>query len=201
MSLLNPGELTNPVALVRAHLAGDAGAFGHLDRLYRRRLMAFASRMVQDADRAEEIVQETFFRVFRHGHRFDPSRDFSTWIFTIAGNLARDELRRRKRRRTVALESLPPGRVDQVMADADEGVGADVRVESEDLVDLVRETAADLPAGQREVFVLREMEGMSYGEIAERLRCDLGTVKSRLNRARRQVAASMREQLAAAVAA
>lgn len=100
----------------------------------------------------------------------------------------------------MALESLPPGRVDQVMADADEGVGADVRVESEDLVDLVRETAAELPTGQREVFVLREMEGMSYGEIAERLRCDLGTVKSRLNRARRQVAASMRQQLSIAAA-
>lgn len=200
MSSPQSRELTDPAALILAHLAGNDEAFGHLDRLYRRRLMAFASRMVQDTDRAEEIVQETFFRVFRHGHRFDPCRDFSTWIFTIAGNLARDELRQRKRRRTVALESLPPGRVDQVMADADDTVGADMRVESEDLVELVRETAADLPTGQREVFVLREMEGMSYGEIAERLRCDLGTVKSRLNRARRQVAASMRAQLAAVAA-
>jgi len=78
--------------LIEAHLNGDQTAFGRLDRMYRGRLLNFISRMVRDRDRAEELVQETFLRVHRHGERYDRTRKFSTWIYTIAGNLARNDL-------------------------------------------------------------------------------------------------------------
>ena len=90
---------------IQAHLEGDDRAFTRLDSLYRPRLLNFVQRMVRDRDRAEELVQETFLRVYRHGHRYDPSRKFSTWIYTIAGNLARNDIRRQRRSPVVRIET------------------------------------------------------------------------------------------------
>ena len=81
--------------VIEAHLAGDPRAFGRIVARYQNRLINFVYRMVGDRDRAEELVQDTFLRVHRHLHRFDRERNFSTWIYTIAANLARNELRRR----------------------------------------------------------------------------------------------------------
>ena len=83
--------------LVAAHLAGDARAFQELVVRYRSRLLNFISRMIGDRERAEDLVQEAFLRVHRHLHRFDESKQFSTWIYTIATNLAKNELRNRRR--------------------------------------------------------------------------------------------------------
>ena len=88
--------------LISAHLLGDSTAFARLDALYRPRLIRFVDRMVRDRARAEDLVQETFLRVYRNGNRYDPARKFSTWIYTIAGNLARNDLRRRRRSPFVA---------------------------------------------------------------------------------------------------
>ena len=83
--------------LIAAHLAGDERAFTRLVTRYQPRLVNFVTRMIQDRERAEDLVQEAFLRVYRHLNRFDPSRKFSTWVYTIASNLARNELRNRKR--------------------------------------------------------------------------------------------------------
>src|SRR5215213_6237207 len=84
--------------LVAAHLAGDARAFQELVARFRGRLLSFVNRMIGDRERSEDLVQEAFVRVYRHLHHFDHSKKFSTWIFVIASNLAKNELRRGARR-------------------------------------------------------------------------------------------------------
>ncbi|HYC33409.1 MAG TPA: sigma-70 family RNA polymerase sigma factor [Gemmatimonadales bacterium] len=177
-------------ALVTAHLAGDGRAFQKLVDHYRPRLLNFVHRIIGDRERAEDLVQEAFIRVYRHLHRFDTSKKFSTWIYTIASNLARNELRNRRRSPLVLYQSLRPhGEEDQRPLQFE-----DARSRPDDMYagrylrELVEMAVATLAPHHREVFVMRELEGRSYEEIAERTRCHLGTVKSRLNRARRAFA-------------
>ena len=102
------GAQTDTNDLIAAHLAGDERAFTRLVTQYQPRLVNFVTRMIQDRDRAEDLAQEAFLRVYRHLHRFDQSRKFSTWVYTIAANLARNELRNRKRSPLVLYQSLEP---------------------------------------------------------------------------------------------
>lgn len=172
--------------LVAAHLAGDAHAFQELVVRYRGRLLNFVNRMIGDRERAEDLVQEAFVRVYRHLHRFDPTKKFSTWIYTIASNLAKNELRNRSRSPLVYYQSLrPPGEEDQrPLQFEDSRTRPDDMYANRHLREMVDATVATLSPHHREVFVMRELEGRSYEEIAELTHCNLGTVKSRLNRAR-----------------
>jgi len=92
--------------LVLEHLAGDAQAFGALVDRYQTRLLNFINRTIGDRERAEDLVQEVFIRVFRHLHRFDQTKKFSTWIYTIASNLAKNELRNRSRNPLVLFQTI-----------------------------------------------------------------------------------------------
>ena len=176
--------------LVAAHLAGDGRAFQELVARYRGRLLNFVSRMIGDRERAEDLVQEAFVRVYRHLHRFDRTKKFSTWIYTIASNLAKNELRNRSRSPLVFYQSLrPPGEEDQrPLQFEDASSRPDRMYANRYLREMVDATVATLSAHHREVFVMRELEGRSYEEIARLTRCNLGTVKSRLNRARQAFA-------------
>ena len=172
--------------LVAAHLAGDARAFQELVVRYRGRLLSFVGRMIGDRERAEDLVQEAFLRVYRHLHRFDPTKKFSTWIYTIASNLAKNELRNRGRSPLVYCESVrAPGEDEpRHLQFEDTSTRPDDMFASRYLREMVDVTVATLSPHHREVFVMRELEGRSYEEIATLTRCHLGTVKSRLNRAR-----------------
>ena len=92
--------------LVTAHLDGRPGAFQHLYDRYRDRLVHFIIRKTGDADRAQDLVQEAFIRVTRHLHRFDTTKKFSTWVYTIASNLSKNELRNRSRSPLVLFQRL-----------------------------------------------------------------------------------------------
>ncbi len=182
--------------LVAAHLEGDEMAFPALVRRYRTRLLAFVHRMIGDAERAEDLVQETFVRVHRHLHRFDPSRKFSTWIYTIASNLAKNELRNRARSPLVFPESSRhPGDESRPFEAEDWQRTPDRLYRDRWLHGLVRETVDQLPEHQRLVFELRELRGKSYEEIAQETGTNLGTVKSRLNRARTAFAEIIKPKL------
>lgn len=173
--------------LIAGHLHGDPRAFGQLVALYQVRLLNFIYRMIGDRERAEDLVQEAFLRVHRHLDRFDPARKFSTWIYTIASNLAKNELRNRSRSPLVLFQYFRQRSQDTEYRplDCEDPRGRpDDRYARRQLQELVDKTVGKLPANHREVFVLRELEGKSYEEIAEIMRCNLGTVKSRLNRAR-----------------
>jgi RNA polymerase sigma-70 factor (ECF subfamily) len=176
--------------LIAAHLAGDARAFQQLVARYRDRLINFVDRKLGDRARSEDLVQEAFLRVYRHLHRFDPTRKFSTWIYTIASNLAKNELRNRSRSPLVYYQSLrPQGDEDQrPLQFEDAGSRPDDMYANRYLREMVDAAVALLSPHHREVFVMRELEGLSYEDIARLTSCNLGTVKSRLNRARRAFA-------------
>src|SRR5690606_10841911 len=92
--------------LVAAFLAGETRAFTELAERYHGRLINFVYRTTGDRERSEDLVQETFIRVYRHLHRFDQSRKFSTWVYTIASNLAKNELRNRSRNPLVLFQTI-----------------------------------------------------------------------------------------------
>ncbi len=176
--------------VVQLFLDGNQRAFNELVRRYDRRLQNFVFGTLGDRERAEDLVQETFVRVYRHLERFDQSRKFSTWIYTIAGNLAKNELRNRSRNPVVLFQSL----IKNWEADFRPLEWEDPRTRPDDLYrrralrEKVHEAVRQLPEHHRVVFVLRELHGKSYHEIAEITGCSLGTVKSRLNRARNNFA-------------
>ncbi|MDX1674704.1 MAG: sigma-70 family RNA polymerase sigma factor [Longimicrobiales bacterium] len=172
--------------LVAAHLDGHPLAFSELYNRYRDRLVHFIRRKTGDPDRAEDLVQEAFVRVTRHLHRFDQSKKFSTWIYTICSNLAKNELRNRSRSPLVLFQKLtthwePDHRPLQF---EDSAMKPDKMYNNRYLEEAVEKTVEKLPEHHQLVFRLRELEGKSYEEIAEITGVNLGTVKSRLHRAR-----------------
>ncbi|NJD10799.1 MAG: sigma-70 family RNA polymerase sigma factor [Gemmatimonadetes bacterium] len=184
-------------ALVAAFLAGDARAFTELVDRYHVRLLNFIYRTIGDRDRAEDLVQETFVRVYKHLHRFDQSKKFSTWAYTIAGNLAKNELRNRSRNPLVLFQTIK-GNWDtdhRPLEWEDNTYRPDDLFRKRHLRALVERAVGQLPEHHRMVFVLRELEGKTYEEIAEITGVNLGTVKSRLNRARNNFAQVIRPLL------
>jgi RNA polymerase sigma-70 factor (ECF subfamily) len=177
-------------ALVTAFLMGESRSFDVLVERYQARLLNFVYRIVGDRERAEDLVQEVFIRVHRHLGRFDRSKKFSTWIYTIASNLGKNELRNRARNPLVLFTSITQGWDDEErpLEFEDPSARPDDQFRKRHVKELVEQSVAKLPKHHREVFVLREIEGRSYEEIAEITRCNLGTVKSRLNRARNSFA-------------
>jgi len=176
--------------VVMRHLAGEPQAFGTLVDRYQTRLLNFVNRTIGDRERAEDLVQEVFIRVFRHLHRFDQTKKFSTWIYTIASNLAKNELRNRSRNPLVLFQTIKKNwEADhRPLQFEDTTARPDDLYRKRFLKDAVDQCVRRLPEHHREVFVLRELEGKSYQEIAEITGCNLGTVKSRLNRARNSFA-------------
>ncbi len=177
--------------VVQAFLDGDARAFTELVMRYQTRLLNFVYRTIGDRERAEDLVQEVFVRVYRHLHRFDQSKKFSTWIYTIASNLAKNELRNRSRNPLVLFQTIKKQWDDdhRPLQFEDTRERPDDLFRKRHLRELVEWTVAQLPEHHRVVFVLRELEGKSYEEISDITGCNLGTVKSRLNRARNNFAA------------
>ncbi len=176
--------------IVHAFLEGDERAFGDLVKRYDNRLVNFVYRTIGDRERAQDLVQETFVRVYRHAARFDQTKKFSTWVYTIASNLAKNELRNRSRNPLVLFQSIKQN------WDADHRPleWEDTHYKPDDLYrkrflrEKVEAAVKELPEHHRIVFVLRELEGKTYEEIADITGCNLGTVKSRLNRARNNFA-------------
>ena len=177
-------------AVVTSFLEGEERAFQELVERYQTRLLNFIYRTIGDREKAEDLVQEVFIRVYRHLHRFDRSKKFSTWIYTIASNLAKNELRNRSRNPLVLFQTIRKNWQDddRPLQFEDTTARPDDLFRKRHLRELVEDSVAKLPAHHREVFVLRELEGKSYEEIAEITECNLGTVKSRLNRARNSFA-------------
>ena len=177
-------------ALVAEYLDGRRHAFHVLAERYQTRLLNFIYRTIGDRDRAEDLVQETFVRVYRHLHRFDPTKKFSTWIYTIASNLAKNELRNRSRNPLVLFQAIKKHwEADhRPLQWEDTSYSPDDLFRKRHLKEQVEKAVAELPEHHRVVFVLREMEGKTYDEISEITGVTLGTVKSRLNRARNKFA-------------
>jgi RNA polymerase sigma-70 factor, ECF subfamily len=183
--------------VVAAFLKGEERAFQVLVERYQTRLLNFIYRTIGDRERGEDLVQEVFIRVYRHLHRFDRAKKFSTWIYTIASNLAKNELRNRSRNPLVFFQAIKKSWQDEErpLQFEDSTTRPDDLYRKRHLRELVEASVDQLPEHHRQVFVLRELEGKSYEEIAEITGCNLGTVKSRLNRARNSFAAIIEPSL------
>ncbi|MCH2662746.1 sigma-70 family RNA polymerase sigma factor [bacterium] len=177
----NPGDLTDMDILSEVS-AGKVDAYGKIVGRYHGRLYNFIYRFVGDRETAEDIVQETFLRAFRKRDEYRAIANFSTWLFTIAGNLAKSELRRRKRWRMISAER--DEETDTGMELPDESARPDKVAESSIADVQIQNAINSLPNNYRQVILLRDVEGMSYQEISEIVDCPVGTVKSRVNRAR-----------------
>jgi RNA polymerase sigma-70 factor (ECF subfamily) len=154
--------------------AGDLVAFNQIVDKYRDRLMNVIFRMVQGTEEAEDIVQETFLRVYQHRDSFDFRHCFSTWLYTIALNLARNELRKRKRFKFFDIFDM-------------QGKEGEIAVEMElpsNLPQALEKALESLPEKYKTAFVLRDIQELPYEEVAQIMNIPLGTVKSRVNRAR-----------------
>ena len=176
-------RLSDEELLSRSLEGRDGVAFDLLVDRYYERIYGYLLRFLKDSDTAEDLLQETFLRVWRKRGDFKHIASFSTWIYTIAGNLARSEWRRRKRWRMVRLD--PPESADEPGYQlADTGSSPAQKTEQRMAVDALLAEVEQLPERYREVIVLRDMQGMSYEEIAGIVQIPVGTVKSRLNRGR-----------------
>jgi RNA polymerase sigma-70 factor (ECF subfamily) len=175
-------------ALLEATRTGDEAAFGELVGRYRNQITNYVYRMTGDYDGAVDLAQETFVRIFRAMDRYQTDYAFSTYIYRIATNLAISELRKRKRRRLVSLTGFFQTREDG--NEPRELDPVDARpLQDAALVDAERRAAvaraiSTLPEKYRAPLVLRDVEGKSYDEIAGILETSVGTVKSRISRAR-----------------
>jgi RNA polymerase sigma-70 factor (ECF subfamily) len=167
---------------------GDKGAFDEIVRRYASKMVNLAYRITGDRELAEDIGQETFLRAYRSAARYKEISKFSTWLHTIAINLCRNELRRRKFR-MYSLEGMAErDEVGKIRVDiADEKSTPDREAERKELGELIKEAVEELPEKFKTPLVLRDMQGLSYEEIGKMLDLPEGTVKSRINRARLRV--------------
>jgi len=163
----------------------DERAFPELVRRYQGRVINLVSRVLNDRECADDLAQEVFVRVFVHRRNYRRGSKFSTWLFTIAANLAKNEIRRRVRRRNwFSLDALQELLKDSASQLADPTEGRESRMEREQLQEAVGRAIATVPEKYRVALVLRDIEGLAYEEIALVLGVPGGTVRSRINRAR-----------------
>jgi RNA polymerase sigma-70 factor, ECF subfamily len=163
----------------------DERAFAELVRRFQGRLTNLVSRLLNDRECADDLAQEVFVRVYMHRRNYRQGSKLSTWVFTIAANLAKNEIRRRVRRRNwFSLDALQEVLRDSAMVLADQGEGQERGLEREQLQEAVGRAIATVPEKYRLALVLRDIEGLAYEEIADVLGIPGGTVRSRINRAR-----------------
>lgn len=180
--------------LIARTLAGQRDAFAALVHRHQQPVFSITCRLTGDREVARELAQETFLRAYRSLSTFDLERPFAPWLYRIATNLGLNWLKRR-RLATVSLEQAAPGwenRFERELADSSPGPEALI-LQAERQARLWQEIAA-LPPEFRAVIELRHVQGLSYEEIARVLSISLGSVKSRLFRARQRLRKRLRDE-------
>ncbi|MCX7683424.1 MAG: sigma-70 family RNA polymerase sigma factor [Anaerolineae bacterium] len=180
-------------ALIAAAQRGSVDAFNELVLKYQQQVYNLAYRIIGDPASAADATQETFIAAYRHLSEFRGG-SFKSYLLRIASNCCYDELRRRKRRPANSFEDLweLEEEANPWLINGDEG--PEEKAERQELAHLIQRGIGTLPYDQRVILVLSDVEGMSYQEIAEIVNIPLGTVKSRLARARGKLRDFLREQ-------
>ncbi|MCL5019352.1 MAG: sigma-70 family RNA polymerase sigma factor [Patescibacteria group bacterium] len=168
--------------LITRFQRGDMYAFDLIVKRYKDQLLNFAYRFLGDMEDSEDIVQETFLRVFRKKKAYKNIAKFSTWIYTITGNLAKTELRRRKRKKLFSISGIGYEEKDFEIPDIKHG--PDEEAESVVKDEIIQKAIDSLSSKFKEVIILRDIQELSYEEISKIAKIPLGTVKSRVNRGR-----------------
>ena len=170
---------------VEACRKGDREAFGRLIEKYRERIINVAYSVLRDRDEAMDVSQEAFLRVHQRLGGFRGKSSFYTWLYRLTVNLAIDRQRKRKRRPAESLESIQErAREDQDSIFPDRKPGPREIASDMELAERINQAIDRLPPKHRKVILLREVQGLSYQEVADIVGCSLGTVMSRLHYAR-----------------
>ena len=170
--------------LVQRAKAGDQDAFAQLVRDNEKRVYNLALRMVGDPDDALDLSQEAFLNAWKGLGGFKGDSAFSTWVYRLASNVCLDFLRAKKRRQELVDPAHSLDDQDASTPPVDEGLRPDEQLERKERSASLHRALGDLPDHHRQILVMRELSGLSYQEISQVLKLDLGTVKSRLTRAR-----------------
>ena len=174
--------------LIERCLKGDQVAWDQIVRMHWRKVFNLAYKFVGRHDEAEDLTQDIFLKIFKALHTFDRRANFQTWLISISRNLCIDHYRSvRKERETMAREV---DSADLMPVSRERGPHAEL--EQLDLRQLIRQALAELPPALREAVVLRDLQEFSYQEIADKLGLPEGTVKSRINRGRLELARQLR---------
>lgn len=185
--------------LVQRAVGGDQHAFELLVIKYQRRIERLIARMVRDVDLVEDIAQETFIRAWRALHQFRGDAQFYTWLYRIAVNTAKKALLDLKRHPSAGAGNGSPGDEEDETSWRENEPMTHVTPESElaarEIAQAVNAAMDALPEDLRQAVTLREIEGLSYEEIAEAMACPIGTVRSRIFRAREAISARVRPML------
>lgn len=198
--MAEPTSPDNDALLVDRVKQGDVRAFEMLVVKYQRRIERLIGRMVRDVDLVQDIAQETFIRAYRAIPQFRGESQFYTWLYRIAVNTAKKTLGDLKRDLLVT-ESARAGRdedgdeTSRVENELTDGETPDALLASKQIANAVNSAIEDLSEDLRQAITLREIEGLSYEEIADVMSCPIGTVRSRIFRAREAIAERLRPML------
>ena len=164
---------------------GDENAYIELVNRYKDKLINFIFNYLGDLESSEDVVQETMIKLYQKKHYYKEIAKFSTWLYTIAKNLANTELRKRKQRKTTLLSQFSKDDKTYELPSNDPEPGQEIQT---DIVNkIIRDAVDQLSEKFKIVIVLRDIQGLSYEDISEIINVPIGTVKSRINRARLQL--------------
>ena len=175
-------------ALVERCLAGDQLAWDQIVRMHWRKVFNLAYKFVGRHDEAEDLTQDIFLKIFKALHTFDRRANFQTWLISISRNLCIDHYRSVRKERETMARDVDASQLTPVSRER----GPHGQLEQTDLRELVRLALAELPPALRQAVVLRDLQEFSYQEIADKLDLPEGTVKSRINRGRLELARQIR---------
>jgi RNA polymerase sigma factor (sigma-70 family) len=182
----NLNELTDEELILEFQQNNTVRAFEILVQRYKNPLINYVFRFLGDYEACVDIVQETMIKVFRYKDSYSSIAKFSTWIYTIAGNLARTEYQRRKRRKVFSINAYGEDK-NETYEIPDESYNPE-KITDSGIKDVIIQKALDkVSKAYREAVILRDIQGLPYEEISEIINLPVGTVKSRINRGRAQL--------------
>ncbi|MBD3183692.1 sigma-70 family RNA polymerase sigma factor [Candidatus Poribacteria bacterium] len=169
--------------LMRRCCEGDTGAFELLVMRYKDSIFNFTYRFLADYHQAQDLTQETFLRLLKNSERYKSRDKFKPWLYKIAANLCKNEIRNKKRHPKISLDEYI--KIENPIASSYSS--PDEAYERKELSHLVKDILASIPEDQRMIILMREYQDLSYEEISSALGCSLGAVKSKIYRARQNI--------------
>lgn len=180
--------MDNEAELVKRAQNGDVAAFEVLIEDYQKRIFSIAYRMIQHQEDAADLTQEVIVKIFKNLDKFKGDSKFSTWVYRIATNTCLDEIKKARRRTVYSLDKEIETEDGSIAAELpDTAPTPEEAAEKNDIKKALYDAIQRLGKEHQTVIVLRDLQGLSYEEIAQILHCSVGTVKSRISRAREKL--------------